>query len=377
MTTFRLDATAGAGTHVFLIGVGHYPHLKNGGGKQVKGQAQLGQLTSPPNTAHELLKWFDTELNNPEAPLKSVEVLISGAVPLVFEDADGLTQEVEGVTLNKVKVAAEAWFDRLDTDENNIGVFYFCGHGLGDGYTTQLLLSDYGKSAIALENAIHFNGFKLAMGTCRAKRQIYFVDACRSVDATMLTDPNQKGSALLPSDVLKVFDGAAPAFFAAKQGEQAYGHPNGLSRFGMALLDSLRKFGVSRHKGKKWKVSPQTLQVAMAAILQDPASDRPECTTEGIVGTGSNFTLHELQGKPQVMLDVFLSVAEASDAAAITCSYNGKVSARPNGDHPWRAIVDEGNCDISAQFPVGSIYVSTQIAESVFPPHQQIELEVQ
>lgn len=375
MTTFRLDDSHGPGTHVFLIGVGHYPHLKGGGGTpQLKKQNGMGQLSSTPISAREFLKWVDTTLENPDAPLKSIEVLLSEPDPQPYTDAKNFTAAIAHADRQNVLQAAQLWFDRLDSHEDNVGIFYFCGHGVGDGVHTQLLLRDYGATAVPMEGAINFNGFRLAMGSCNAKKQVYFVDACRVVDATLLVDPNQMGTPLLPANVTRVFGGANPAFFSAKHGEPAFGQPNGLTYFTQALLDSLNKFGVYRVKGSKWMVKPQQLQMAIAALMSNNPA-KPECTVDGLVGTG--FQIHQLNTRPHVLLDVFLSLPEANDTAKITVVSNGVSVTRDSIDHPWRTVVEHGNCDLSAAFPQGSPYAVTPKAETIFPPLQEVLLEVQ
>ena len=206
MTTFRLQQTAGPGTHVFLIGVGDYPHLKDGSGVTSTNHRGMGQITSPPVSAMEMLRWVDTNLNNPEAPLKSIEVLISQVAPAQYTDSAGLSQQIDPATWDNYEAAVAAWKARADSDPQNVAIFYFCGHGLGDGINTHLLMADAGKSAKLLRHAFHVGDLRLAMGACTAQKQIYLIDACRTVDLALVMNPYDSSQSGLPeTNVIQLF----------------------------------------------------------------------------------------------------------------------------------------------------------------------------
>ena len=66
------DGLEGARTHVLVIGVGRYPHLKDGSGRVLENHYGLGQLTSPPLSAAAIADWFvGAPFRNPAAPLGS------------------------------------------------------------------------------------------------------------------------------------------------------------------------------------------------------------------------------------------------------------------------------------------------------------------
>ena len=77
-----------------------------------------------------MLEWVDKTLDNPDAPLKSIEVLISQPNPATYTDANGLTLQIDSAIWNNVSAAAHAWRDRSDSDPQNVAMFFFCGHGL-------------------------------------------------------------------------------------------------------------------------------------------------------------------------------------------------------------------------------------------------------
>jgi hypothetical protein len=375
MTTFRIDATEGPGTHVFIVGVGTYPHLKDGEGQLTPQPMGMGQLTSPPLSALRVLDWVDKELNNPAAPLKSVEVLVSQPVPATYTDKAGLTSQIDGATFANFEQSAKAWFDRASGDPKNVAIFYFCGHGLGDGLNTQLLLSDYGSSNRPLRHAINFSAFRLAMGACNASKQLFLLDACRVIDPTMLFDPfNMGDSGLPPGNVTKMpMHIANPVIYSAKIGKQAFGPKQGISYFTDALLHGLSRCGVYFSKGSKWAVSPNQLQTAIASLLDD-FSGNPHCPADGIVGTG--FEIHVLDKPPEVIVVVTLNPATGNAEAKIKATCSGVEYVRRSQEHPWRTFLPFGQCSVDAKFPESSQYRAIPKSLPLYPPWQEIELEV-
>lgn len=375
MTTFRIDATEGAGTHVFIVGVGTYPHLQGGAGNPTPQPMGMGQLTSPPLSALKVLEWVDNELTNPMAPLKSIEVLISQPTPASYTDKTGTTAEIEGATLARFVQSAQAWSDRASADAKNVAIFYFCGHGLGDGLNSQLLLSDYGSENKPLRHAINFSAFRLAMGACKATKQLFLLDACRVVDPTMLVDPFNLGdSGLAPGNVTKLPTHIAnPVIYSAKAGAQAFGPTGGISYFTEALIHGLSRCGVYLSKGTRWAVSPNQLQMAIAGLLDD-YSGKPHCPVDGLVGTG--FEIHYLSKPPEVVVSVSLKPATGNAEAKIKATCSGVDHVRTSQDHPWRTFLPFGPCSVNAEFPVPPKYSALPMQLYLHPPWQEIELEI-
>src|SRR5262245_8715716 len=77
MTAIHDDKSADARTHALVIGVGHYTHLEGGGGPVAANTLGLGQLSSPPYSAVRLANWFLDDFCNDDAPLGSLELLVS------------------------------------------------------------------------------------------------------------------------------------------------------------------------------------------------------------------------------------------------------------------------------------------------------------
>lgn len=373
MTTFHADTSDGPGTHVFIVGVGDYTHLTNGTGKVTQQPMGMGQLSSPPLSALMLLQWFDRELNNPTAPLKSIEVLISERAGSSYTDAANTTAGIQGATLDNFIASAEAWYARADSHPDNVAIFYFCGHGLNDGLNTQLLLSDYGRDQRPMRHAINLSGFRLAMGNCRSNKQLFLIDACRIIDPTLILDPYQLGDpGLYPGNITKM-NANSPVIHAARSGEQAFGPVGGVSYFAEALLQGLSRCGVHHWKGSSWVVTPTHLQLALAGLLDD-FSGKPACPADGIVGTG--FGIHHLRTPPEVAVLVTLNPSAAHADAVIRATCSGIPHVRTNREHPWRTFLPIGPCDVDALFAPPAQFTATPKSLQLHPPWQEIELEV-
>ncbi|MDY0917613.1 caspase family protein [Pseudomonas viridiflava] len=374
MTTFRIDASEGPGTHVLILGVGDYPYLKDGSAQGRAAHRNMGQLSSPPVSALEMLRWVDSSLSNPQAPLKSIEVLVSAVNAPSFTDRFGLSQRIDSADWDNYEAAVTAWKERADSHPENVAIFYFCGHGMGDGINTYLLTGDAGRSSKLLRHGIHVSELRLAMGSCTATKQIYLIDACRNVDLACVLDPHDSSETGLPEvNPLLVFRGENPVLYSARQGEQAFGAPGQVSVFTKALLNGLNRCAVFRPRGREWVVSPQQLQRAIAALMED-FSGSPPCPADGISGQG--FQLHVLNQPPEVILHVHLDNQNANESAVISYTSEGNTVIRQDSEHPWRTFVPSGACLIEASFNPAGRFTAQSMEFHMVPPFQNITLEV-
>src|SRR5260370_12380507 len=104
MTTVWDQTQAGQPhTHVVLRGVGTYRHIR--GGKDYKAElpvSNLRQLTSPPISARKFADWLLKELHNPDAPLGSVELLLSEQPQAPYRLPDGESTPIVRPTISTI-----------------------------------------------------------------------------------------------------------------------------------------------------------------------------------------------------------------------------------------------------------------------------------
>jgi hypothetical protein len=247
---------AGPATHVIAIGVGAYAHLANGSGAESPHGEGMGQLTSAPLSVKAFADWVIGSFDDAR-PLASVRLLASGLPNDEYTNPrTGAKHAVRRATLDNVKQAVREWKAAGNTLEENLLIFYFVGHGIASGALQSLLLEDFGASDDApLEAAIDFVEMHTGMIRCAARNQIYFIDACRAIPATLLGG-DRAGDDIIASG-LKGYAGPnpriAPIFFATLLGQEAYGRPGQISVFTDALLRSFDGAGADDSEGA-WRL---------------------------------------------------------------------------------------------------------------------------
>lgn len=369
---------AGPRTHALIIGVGWYPHLPGGGGKQLEQNEGLGQLSSPPVSARVMADWMIDRFDNPDRPLGSVRLLTSekGKAKTFTNPRTQQEYSPQLATLQAIDQAVDEWFAAGNTDPENMLLFYFCGHGIGTQLLLSLLAHDFGVDPEnALEAAIDFQRFRLGMNRCAAKYQVFFVDACRSfADTTVYAE----GFAGQP---LKAPSGSAvakqqPIYYSTLLGANAFGEKNRPSYFAQALLDAFRGTGADRASGD-WRVNTNRLQEALAT--QMTRRMRPQLAS--VDNLSQRFDIHHLKDTPKIPVIVSCIPPELSTKVKLACRLKGKLvheRVKPN-KKPW---------EIELAALVNQVYVFTASGGgkktplegterwTISPPEQLVPLRV-
>ena len=233
----------GPGAHVLIIGVGRYAHGKDLNESEVAGD--LAQLTSPPLSAKATADWFIRSFKNATAPLATVSLLISEAQPSPYPyPAPGVNcdYQVPPATLEEVKAATTRWADRLKSHQNNMAVFYFCGHGASLGQKAALLLEDFGAPGAAYDGAIDVNTLRATMKNSKAVRQAYLLDCCRTKADGLYENEESLGSRIVSVPTLQKGH-SLPAqqfvLFPTIDGEEAFGIQNQVSVFTRSIIEAM------------------------------------------------------------------------------------------------------------------------------------------
>lgn len=374
MTTVHDVAGAGPGTHALVIGVGSYHHLLGGTGTSLDNPYGLGQLGSPPISALRVAEWLLNELHNPEAPLASLEVLISSPAPAVVATPSGPVT-VEPATMTNIASAASRWFARADEHAENVAVFYHCGHGL-ESTDLALLAQDFGAPGGApirpWEFAYNFHRTYRGMAQCKARGQFYFIDACRQVSADVLAFDGRDLQVLAAPQLRGNNTRSAPILYASARESRAFAQTDGVSRFTGALLAALSSNGTERRAGT-WRVSSEILGRAVLARIQlgnIPGVPAQQCVVGG-ESTGP-VALHTITGNPQV--PVLVTAATAPASTSLEFRRNGESSPGTTlvGPPPWRQDVPAGTYTIVARD--GTSVVADLGEDWVLPPIYEREL---
>ncbi|WP_157838087.1 caspase family protein [Pseudomonas sp. PH1b] len=319
-------------THVFIVGVGHYPYFIDGGPDSFE-EAELGQLSSPPVSARALARWFIDEYHYPPAPLGSVALLISDDTNVPFETASG-NWVVPKPDYENFAKAADAWFERGNTDESNRLVFVFCGHGYGQGRISSLLMSDFNfKSRARWDSALDLGAFVSGMATCAAAEQIYFIDTCRRPHGALLAPDAAIGRTPVhakadPREGFKTRVNA-PLIFSTGDELPALAPEDGVSIFTAAFLKSMRGMAARDDNGETdWRVNNYSLLEAMAHESIRLTSPHFKTPQQPQSGEARAFDFHYLRENPVSPVYLVRTGGEACGPGDIHYELRGKPQIR-------------------------------------------------
>lgn len=370
----------GPATHAIVIGVGAYAHLPGGDGEEFPEHGGLGQLTSPPHSARAFATWLLAEYRNPDKPLASLELLLSDSESNHFTLPGGDAQEVDRANLDKVDKAVTDWKDRGDQNPKHLMIFYFCGHGIGSGLQTTLLLEDFGqRHDRPLKRSINFDELYLGMDKCQARYQCYFVDACRVASPLLIETYNYAGDPIIYGSALHSPEGKrfAPIYYSTVAGDRSYGQQGQPSVFTGVLLKALAGAGSDDVHGD-WRVDTDTLNRGIGFLLKRIAAEEQWLDQISPVDELTTYTFHHLEGKPLVPVAIGCRPDEANGVAELCY-------ALPDGSHEtvrsemrrtdWDIDVEEGDYLFAARFADGS-YPNNQVVRYVRPPFRPIPIKV-
>ena len=227
-TVYERNLPAAPGVHVLAIGVGRYPHLIGGSGPLTQKPLGLAQLSSPPVSVKAVIDWFLAPLvapgtagfANPVTSLGSVEGLASADAAVAVTSSGGIVQ-LDPATKDNVQDAFERWLARVSSDAANIGVFYFCGHGVmvADHY---LLTEDFGRSnTMPWEKAFDMSNTLRAIERDVKGALYFFIDACREVSKDIALTLGANPLALKEVDLKKPVVRTSTSLIQATGGGQA------------------------------------------------------------------------------------------------------------------------------------------------------------
>lgn len=260
----------GSKTHIFLIGVGGYPYLKGGThAKQQFGElAELGQLTSPIASIAALYdKIIEYQSGDVwSQKLGSVEILMTPTPNTPQPILPGLA--IENASLSNIRKAYFDWKDRCDQHEDNVALFFFCGHGFQKKYHF-LLADDFGEiPQNPWTGAFNFDDTRDAFYSCQAKSPIFLVDACRQVTVDML----EKDLTVAPIDNPSLLNPEESknhlTLKATASGQASYGQVNQPTYFTKAVISGLDGLVAKQDENDDWQIETSSLGTNIHLLLE-------------------------------------------------------------------------------------------------------------
>jgi hypothetical protein len=380
-------------THVLAIGVGSYPHLLGGDPHNLADKPLgLKQLDSPPVSLKAFLDWFLAPINvpgsvgftNSVAPLGTIHALASATQSVGIDTPTGLVS-LDRATKDHIDNIFMAWLETLKRNDTNIGVFYFCGHGvmISDHY---LLAEDFGSSLQMWTKA-----FDVTTTIRAVEREVkgtlyYFLDACRQIPRELALSIGANPLPLMPVDLSKkVIRKSSACISATGEGDLAFALSGGkVSRFTGALLRALSGFsGVKRAGQPTWEVDGEQLASAIRKILEyeweklksEKASHLQVC--EQLIH-GSSVPLIRLSTVPKVVVEVnYLPEAMRAQLELFVQSTLANVVHQIKENKCLEAEVPMGFYTIGAVDPDGVHQADIRPDEDLRPPHYNLVLGAQ
>lgn len=371
--TVHLDEGAGpASTHALVIGVGAYTHLDGGASPTGHpGAVGMRQLSSPPFSARAFATWMIDAYNDGTSPLGSLALLLSEGAPGPFVHPRTHAEHfVEAATIDNIVAAVLEWKDRGDHDQARL-VFYFCGHGVSLGFDTSLLAADiFADVNSPLNGALHFEGLRSGLNSCRAVEQVFFVDACRAGSDALGRTVSKATLGRVPVDGNGLIrpDGFVPrrhaVIYATLHGEESFGRAGRVSLFTDALLRSFDGAGSENTEGSVWRVTTDTLKHAIAHFMREPAFAGSLANASVPVSPESfDFGIHELKGDPIVPVYIGCEPQTDNALAEFVCRHPEQEERRrpppAPGDEPdlteWALFLPFGRYEVEAVVGPGDV----------------------
>lgn len=268
------DQVNGHATHVLVVGIGTYPFC--GPNATVAAFQQVLDLTSPPVSAHEIVRHLIANKNRLAAPLATIDLL---GDPVAGSEFVAPTP----ATFSNVRTAMRAWQAR--GRQGDCLLLYWCGHGFLNAADRHLLVcANAGEDGDFWQNTVDSKGAYIRSVGSRASTQLWLIDACREdsseipvVDAVgnpTLRDLNDHPLVLIRDKDLTKY--VSSSIFA-----KAAGDPNEASHFCKALKQAIEWEAYSEG-GQGWQIRTGELLAPINQILQRQRLVQRANITEGM-----------------------------------------------------------------------------------------------
>jgi Caspase domain len=362
----------GPRVHALCVAVGAYRHLPRGHEEVKHNTLGLKQLSGPPPSALAFVDWLASHLTHPSAQLGTIELLLSPAQTWP-QPRDGFIQ-VEMPSLLNTVAAFERWYGRCDSNEGNVALFYFCGHGV-EKDSQYLLLEDFGRSELRLlENSVDVGATYLGMARSRARAQYFFVDACREIPFDLLNMLRGDARTLIEPQYGDPRQDTA-LLFATSGGAKAYGRRDSPTRFTEALIRALGGLG-GRRVGDRWVVDYSGLHLAVTTLLRNAEGGAPlQSPTSRGAGEG---ILHVCPSAPVVPVTITCDPAAAVPAGQISLAplQGGPASIATKAyEEGWKAEAPADVYRFTVDFPDHS-FRDAEGTLYAYPPESKMPVSV-
>jgi Caspase domain len=376
------------GTHVIVLGIGHYDHLPDGGATTTKHHLNLKQLSSPPVSARKVAEWFIEKFDCQESPLGSVAVVLSEQQPAKFQNPKtGVEYVVPTGTMEEVRKALIAWMTRAEVSSRSRIVLYFCGHGLSSGSENLYLMRDYGKDdRDPLAGALNYQNFMSGLAFCKPSNQFFLFDACRSAEpiAALNRNGGQYVFAADPEGRLNIAEPMQQCpIFSTELDRKALGRPNEESLCARAFIRTMSG-ACCRREGNNWYVTTHRIQEALTdfqnrELIKAEVTDRQNADAS----RHAKIRLRQLPSTPRIPVFIRLDDKTFTPKARILVVRNGnppQCISDPacvgwTSRDEWETELEIGDYKFLAE-PLNNGKAPIAYEETVFPVFIEVTLKV-
>jgi hypothetical protein len=371
MTSILVNESEDPRLHAFIIGAGRYTYLKGGDGLPLP--MQMGQLDAAPISALALVDWLIREYSGP-VRLGTIELLLSAS------DSHSINVNGNDITVSDradsqaIEDAFDRWKVQCDKNDQNVALFFFCGHGIEKG-DLFLLLEDFGKRPNArFSGSFNFHQFYQGMRQCNSSAQLYFVDSCRSIPK-LATDREVTAAKILIEPLVFGKARKAPIFYSTATNSTAWAPTDGQkTRFTDMLIQCLNGMA-SQKQQNRWVVTSGQLESSMMSLLNADPVQGQLCTCDG--ERTAQQTINILSSDPTVPVRIGANPNAVLQRLKfkLTSALHKREFVRDPSAQPWSLTVPAASYILSAEMSDQSRLIPSEEVYAC-PPMFERTLEI-
>lgn len=364
----------GPGTHVLVVGVGHYPHFPG----YCQGLNTEGQIDSAEIGAQHVARWFIEKFFHPAKPLASLRLLLSNEQGS-FQFGRSGARLVDAATTENFMDAYADWMADGNQHADNALILYFAGHGIGNLDQQSLFCEDFNRVPTRkMEGAIDYRVLERAIGAnSGASHAWIFMDTCRGNDPVQTV--NGDFGRKVDSEVGPIANLNGPrisTIFSTAPGGEAHGNAGAPSFFAEAMVKAFETNAFCRRDGMRWSCfSDVAFQAISRQLERIYVREEISLVTQRLPAQRLDATdamIHCLppEQSPQMMVDI--SCAPVTDNAAHTIFWTqaGTEIIQQRPGQVWKTDIAPGKYSFGAINQDGER--CRELEESVTLPFQQI-----